>query len=254
METGCWNKDHSGRLDESPDPVCSRTGRTHHGRQLGAGNPTNPQRQGHGYQRHRDLAAGRGQCRTAPGSGRRSTSSSPVTIRSAWLTRRDGPAVRRSWRVGSRLLIPCTPPRYAICAQRGQQSGPPTCPVDAKRSKADARLFCGWWMGHSCEQGGVKGQLANRLRRLAEGLSLLGKGLGPELDNTVVVVMSEFGRTVRENGTEFNHGHGNVMWLFGGNVNGRRMYGRWAGLTPNALYEGGTCRSSRISVTCCRWS
>ncbi len=96
----------------------------------------------------------------------------------------------------------------------------------------------GGWDTH-VNQGGVNGQLANRLRRLAEGLSLLGEGLGPELDNTVVVVMSEFGRTVRENGNGgSDHGHGNVMWLFGGNVNGRRVYGRWAGLTPNALYEG----------------
>jgi uncharacterized protein (DUF1501 family) len=55
----------------------------------------------------------------------------------------------------------------------------------------------------------------------------------------VVVVMSEFGRTARENGTGgTDHGHGNVMWVLGGKVNGGRVYGDWQGLEDAALNEG----------------
>jgi uncharacterized protein (DUF1501 family) len=51
--------------------------------------------------------------------------------------------------------------------------------------------------------------------------------------------MSEFGRTVHENGnTGTDHGHGNVMWVMGGNVKGGKVYGQWPGLSGNALYEG----------------
>lgn len=52
--------------------------------------------------------------------------------------------------------------------------------------------------------------------------------------------MSEFGRTAHENGnTGTDHGHGNVMWVAGGNVNGGKIYGEWPGISGNELYEGG---------------
>jgi uncharacterized protein (DUF1501 family) len=55
----------------------------------------------------------------------------------------------------------------------------------------------------------------------------------------VILVMSEFGRTVHENGnTGTDHGHGNVMWVMGGNVGGGKVYGQWPGLSGNELYEG----------------
>jgi uncharacterized protein (DUF1501 family) len=51
--------------------------------------------------------------------------------------------------------------------------------------------------------------------------------------------MSEFGRTARQNGTGgTDHGHGTAMFVFGGNVRGKRVYGRWPGLAPHELYEG----------------
>jgi uncharacterized protein (DUF1501 family) len=54
----------------------------------------------------------------------------------------------------------------------------------------------------------------------------------------VIVVLSEFGRTVRENGNGgTDHGHGNVMWVMGGPVRGRRICGRWSGLLPGDLYQ-----------------
>ena len=56
--------------------------------------------------------------------------------------------------------------------------------------------------------------------------------------DTVVVVLSEFGRTFRENGNRgTDHGHGNVIWVLGGNVNGGRVYGDWPGLAPAQLYQ-----------------
>jgi uncharacterized protein (DUF1501 family) len=55
----------------------------------------------------------------------------------------------------------------------------------------------------------------------------------------VILTMSEFGRTVAENGTGgTDHGHGNVMWVLGGGVAGGKVHGRWPGLDESALYEG----------------
>jgi uncharacterized protein (DUF1501 family) len=96
----------------------------------------------------------------------------------------------------------------------------------------------GGWDTH-VNQGGASGQLANHLAPLGEGLAALARGLGPQLDDTVVIVMSEFGRTVHENGNGgTDHGHGNVMWLLGGAVGGGELHGRWPGLDAAALYQG----------------
>jgi uncharacterized protein (DUF1501 family) len=96
----------------------------------------------------------------------------------------------------------------------------------------------GGWDTH-VRQGGHTGQLANRLRPLGDGLAALAQGLGRDWADTVVVVLSEFGRTVHENGDAgTDHGHGNVIWVMGGPVRGGRVYGEWPGLAPAALYEG----------------
>ena len=74
---------------------------------------------------------------------------------------------------------------------------------------------------------------------LGQGLATLVKGLGSIYSDTVIVVMSEFGRTVKENGNQgTDHGHGNVMWLLGDAVKGGKVYGEWKGLTESVLYEG----------------
>ena len=101
-----------------------------------------------------------------------------------------------------------------------------------------AFMQLGGWDTH-VNQGGSKGQLANHLQPLAEGLALLTNQLGPQLDDTVIVVMSEFGRTAHENGNNgTDHGHGNVMWVLGGPVAGGKVYGDWPGLSSSALHEG----------------
>ena len=95
----------------------------------------------------------------------------------------------------------------------------------------------GGWDTHANEGAGT-GQLANRLRPLGDGLTAFARELGPAFDNTVIVVMSEFGRTFKENGNGgTDHGHGNVIWLLGGPVHGG-MYGDWPGLNHQSLYEG----------------
>ncbi|NJL52554.1 MAG: DUF1501 domain-containing protein, partial [Hydrococcus sp. SU_1_0] len=80
--------------------------------------------------------------------------------------------------------------------------------------------------------------LERSLPSLGEGLATLAQGLEPIFADTVIVVMSEFGRTVRENGNKgTDHGFGNAMWLLGGAVGGRKVYGDWLGLDQAALYE-----------------
>jgi uncharacterized protein (DUF1501 family) len=101
-----------------------------------------------------------------------------------------------------------------------------------------AFVALGGWDTH-VNQGGVQGQLAGHLRPLGEGLAALANALGPAWQDTVVLVVSEFGRTVREDGNGgTDHGHGNVMWVMGGNVRGGRVYGDWPGLSQDRLYQG----------------
>lgn len=96
----------------------------------------------------------------------------------------------------------------------------------------------GGWDTH-VGQGNAKGQLANRLERFGAGLAALTGGLGPEYNNTAILIMSEFGRTVKQNGNQgTDHGHGNVAWLMGGGVKGGKVYGRWPGLNTDELWQG----------------
>jgi len=94
------------------------------------------------------------------------------------------------------------------------------------------------WDTHVAE-GGASGQLANRLKELGEGLAAFYQDLGDRMEDVVLVTMSEFGRTARENGNRgTDHGHANVMFVLGGGVRGGKVYGRWPGLAPEVLYEG----------------
>jgi uncharacterized protein (DUF1501 family) len=95
----------------------------------------------------------------------------------------------------------------------------------------------GW--DHHVNEGGTQGQIANVLREFSESLAAFWIDLGDDAEGTVVVTMSEFGRTARENGNQgTDHGHGNVMFVMGGPVKGGRVYGKWPGLEQSQLYEG----------------
>ena len=100
---------------------------------------------------------------------------------------------------------------------------------------AGAVLSFEGWDTHA-NQGGAQGQLANRLEALDNAIKALRAGLGPVWANTTVVIATEFGRTVRVNGTGgTDHGTGGVSFLLGGAVKGGRMLGDWPGLSR--LYE-----------------
>jgi uncharacterized protein (DUF1501 family) len=96
----------------------------------------------------------------------------------------------------------------------------------------------GGWDTHS-NQGNARGQLALRLTEFGAGLSALVTDLGAHMDDVVILTMSEFGRTARENGTRgTDHGHANSMFVIGNHVRGGHVYGQWPGLESSALYEG----------------
>jgi len=95
----------------------------------------------------------------------------------------------------------------------------------------------GW--DHHVNEGNTQGQLANLLREFSQSIAAFWTDLGDLGENTVLVSMSEFGRTARQNGTGgTDHGHANVMFALGGPVRGGKVYGRWPGLEPSQLYEG----------------
>ena len=99
-------------------------------------------------------------------------------------------------------------------------------------------LAVGGWDTHVNQGDGSKGSLYNNLQALGKGLVQLQQALGNAWAETTVLVVSEFGRTVRQNGTGgTDHGHGNVMWVMGGKVRGGHIYGDWPGLDANALYQ-----------------
>src|SRR5438477_9491320 len=95
----------------------------------------------------------------------------------------------------------------------------------------------GW--DHHVNEGSTQGQIANVLREFSQSLSAFWIDLGNLAEDTIVVTMSEFGRTARENGNRgTDHGHANVMFVMGGPVRGGKVYGRWPGLDQSQLYEG----------------
>jgi uncharacterized protein (DUF1501 family) len=95
----------------------------------------------------------------------------------------------------------------------------------------------GGWDTHAGE-GGAQGQLSNRLRDYGQSIAAFAKDMGSRMADVTLVTMSEFGRTVKENGNRgTDHGHANVMLLLGGGVKGGKIYGEWPGLDSSHLYE-----------------
>jgi len=96
----------------------------------------------------------------------------------------------------------------------------------------------GGWDTH-VNQGGANGYLADRIGELGRGLSTFADAIGqPAWNNTVVVVISEFGRTFHENGDKgTDHGHGSVYWVLGGGLKGGRMVGDQVAVTQANLNQ-----------------
>ncbi|MDE1953272.1 MAG: DUF1501 domain-containing protein [Betaproteobacteria bacterium] len=98
----------------------------------------------------------------------------------------------------------------------------------------------GGWDTHVNEAtvNGAQGQLADKLGALGQGLAALAQAMGPAWRDTTVVVLSEFGRTFRENGNRgTDHGHGTVYWVLGGAVRGGRIAGEQLALSPATLNQ-----------------
>src|SRR5580704_7589350 len=92
----------------------------------------------------------------------------------------------------------------------------------------------GGWDHHVNEAG----QLKNVLAEFGNSLAAFYQDLGDRMEDVVVVTMSEFGRTAKENGNRgTDHGHANAMFVMGGPVQGGRVYGKWPGLGPEQLNE-----------------
>lgn len=106
--------------------------------------------------------------------------------------------------------------------------------------RANVGLEVAWidttgWDTHT----GQAGRLNRNLELLGKGLAAFREDLGDRLESTLVLVMTEFGRTVKENGTGgTDHGHGSVMLALGGGVNGNKVLGKWPGLAAAQRYEG----------------
>ena len=113
----------------------------------------------------------------------------------------------------------------------------------AQLIKADVGLEIGFaeaggWDTH-VNQGAANGLLANNLRDFGQCIAAFLTDLGPRRDEVLLLTMSEFGRTVHENGSRgTDHGHGNVMLAFGNRVHGGKVFGDWRGLSDSDLYEG----------------
>ena len=96
----------------------------------------------------------------------------------------------------------------------------------------------GGWDTH-VNEGNQQGQLSNLLRQFSNAIAALYIDLGQRMDDVVILTMSEFGRTVKENGNRgTDHGHANAMFVVGNSVRGGKVYGDWPGLKNEQLYEG----------------
>ena len=168
----------------------------------------------------------------------------------------------RAWSPGDQLMLKndargllrtlyAKDPLFAHCAETAEilsmKSAESELPLKPKiasiaayageRLSAEARLAAfsiGGWDTHADQNEG----LVQPLAQLAEALTGLRSALGPNWANTMVIAMTEFGRTARENGNlGTDHGTGGAAVLAGGAVRGGRIYGKWPGLGESDLYE-----------------
>jgi uncharacterized protein (DUF1501 family) len=110
----------------------------------------------------------------------------------------------------------------------------------ARLIKADAGVEVAFadisgWDHH----GNETPQLSTLLRQFSSGIAAFCQDMGDRMEDVVLVTMSEFGRTVQENGDGgTDHGHGSFMMAIGGAVQGGKIYGKWPGLEKEQLFEG----------------
>jgi uncharacterized protein (DUF1501 family) len=110
--------------------------------------------------------------------------------------------------------------------------------IKARRGFEVSAIDYGGW-DHHIDEGPLNGQMSRQLTDVSAGIGAFVQDLGQELmSNVLVLVMSEFGRTVKENNNRgTDHGHGGFMLAIGGKVNPKAVYGKWTGLADNQLYD-----------------
>ena len=141
-------------------------------------------------------------------------------------------SVRMIESINRRPYTPANGAQYVGNFGRGLQQVARLIKADAGVEVAFADI--GGWDHHSNEAG----QLNNVLREFGSSIAAFVRDMGDRMQDIVLVTMSEFGRTVKENGNAgTDHGHGDVMFVLGGPVKGRSIYGRWPGLEPEQLFE-----------------
>ncbi len=97
--------------------------------------------------------------------------------------------------------------------------------------------YPGW--DHHANEGGTDATIARMLGDLGQSLAAFMEDIGERAEDTLVLTMTEFGRTARENGNAgTDHGHGGLMFALGGQVKGGKVHGDWPGLGDNELYKG----------------
>lgn len=111
--------------------------------------------------------------------------------------------------------------------------------IKAQHGLEITALDYGGW-DHHIDEGPVAGQLGKKLTDVSGSVGAFVKDLGSEhMKNTLVLVMSEFGRTAKENDNQgTDHGHGGFMLAIGGKLQSKNVYGKWTGLAENQLYQG----------------
>ncbi len=109
--------------------------------------------------------------------------------------------------------------------------------IKAKRGLEIAAVDYNGW-DHHVDEGPIDGNMAKHLGNVSSSIGAFAKDLGPQMNRVMVLVMSEFGRTAKEDvNLGAYHGHGGLMMAIGGLVNGKQVLGKWNGLDADQLYE-----------------
>jgi uncharacterized protein (DUF1501 family) len=130
---------------------------------------------------------------------------------------------------------PLAAPQYGQGGELGRSLQQLARLIKAEAGVEAAFAEMGGWDHHSNETP----QLSNLLRQFSSAIAAFCLDMGDRMEDVVLVTMSEFGRTVEENGTSgTDHGHGSFMMVIGGSVQGGKVYGKWPGLEKEQLFEG----------------
>ena len=130
---------------------------------------------------------------------------------------------------------PAGVPQFAQAAEFGRNLQQLARLLKAEVGVEAAFADIGGWDHH----GNENQLMPNLLRQFATGIAAFIQEMGDRMEDIVLVTMSEFGRTVQENGNGgTDHGHGSFMMVIGGRVQGGKIYGKWPGLEKEQLFEG----------------